>query len=825
MQSEKKEHSGPFDRYVEVHLDSGDVREFSVDRERRKRFLGGKGMGLSFLFERMEPGIDPLESDNWIAFMTGVLVGTGAPCSGRWDVITKSPLTGIFTSSSCGGPFGTALKSAGYDGVLVTGRSEAPAVIEIGSEGAEVRDAAELWGLTTSKAQEKLELAAVDGACVIGPAGENGVLYANAASGHRFVGRGGIGAVMGSKNLKGIIARGGAYRVRPARAKSFDRVKKKGIRQINTNPFTSVQFRRYGTGSNVDICNREGLLPVDNFRRRSDPRAQAVSGRAMAERYGTKPSTCKPCSILCGHKGSLPDGTVHQIPEYESVGLLGPNLGVYDPDSLVAMNDLCNELGMDTVSAGGTLSWAMEAGEKGLYRTDLAFGKTEKILETLENIAYVRGNDAELGGGSRRTARKYGGEEFAVQVKGLELAAYDPRGSWGQGLGYAVANRGGCHLSSYLYGPAVMYGLLDPYSDRAKPEWTVYFEDLYAAINCLHTCQFTTFAYLMENPIPRLLPKFLLKPSMAYLPRISAKLLSARRFSDLFSAAVGMRLGESEFLAAGRRTIILERYMNCAEGISRKDDTLPYRFLGEGDTGYPVRSTVPLEPMLDRYYRIRGYDEEGVPSLKTLGRAGLGPEASDVRWTRAPEERRRSGDSRTAGRVKKTPQPPPASKLKIAYLEVLTFFLGRGLQAASKFDPDIRRELEDLPEGFTFGLTVLPRGPGLYMEKTGRGGLKYRGGRPERHFRDLTITFKSIEAAMLVFTFREKTAVAFARDRMTARGELPAAMAVVRCLNAAEVYLLPKFLARKAVKSYPRWSLGRKLFGRIRVYFGALTGV
>lgn len=816
METTKTDHPGPFDRFLEVRLDSGEAREFSADRDRRKKFLGGKGLGLSFLFERMEPGVDPLGPENWLAFMTGVLVGTGAPCSGRWDVVTKSPLTGIFTSSSCGGPFGTALKTAGFDGILVTGRAEVPVIVEIGPGGAVVREAAGLWGRTTSETREGLELSAADGAVVIGPAGENGVLYANAMSGHRFVGRGGIGAVMGSKNLKGIVARGGAYRVRAAEPEGFARVKKKGIDQINANPVTSGQFRLYGTASNVDLCNAGGLLPVNNFRYRSDPRAEEVSGRVMAERYATKPSTCKPCSILCGHKGTLSDGTIHQVPEYESVGLLGPNLGIYDPDSLVAINDLCNDLGMDTVSAGGTLGWAMEAGERGIYDTNLRFGDAEKISAALEDIGYARGRNAELGGGSRRLARRYGGEDFAVQVKGLELAAYDPRGSWGQGLGYAVANRGGCHLSSYLYGPAVMYGLLDPYSVRGKPEWTIYFEDLYAGINCLHTCLFTTFAYLMENPIPKLLPKFLLKPSMAYFPRISAKLLSARRFSDLFSAATGIPLSEAEFLAAGRRTILLERYMNCAEGIRRKDDTLPSRFLSEGDTPYPVRSTVPLEVMLDRYYLLRGYDEGGVPPAKTLERAALNEEAADPRWGAAV---RKSGSGGTG-----IPQPSPASPFKTIYLKTLTFFLGRGLEAASKFDPDIRRELEEFPEGFSFGLTVHPRGPGLLMEKTDRGRLKYRGGRPERHHRDLTITFKSLEAAMLVFTFREKTAVAFARNRMTARGDLPSAMAVVRCLNAVEVYLLPKFLARKAVKAYPRWGVGRKFFGRIRVYLGAVLG-
>ena len=361
-----EEISGTSSRILEVDLSNKSVNTFLVTETDRRLFLGGKGLGLKYLYERLKPGIDPLGAENILAFMMGVLMGTGAPCSGRFAALTKSPLTGILLSSSCGGPFGMALKTAGYDGLLISGKSGEPVYIHIDANGVEFRDASPLWGKDTQEAQNGLRLTRHDGALVIGPAGENRVLFANIAAGHRFLGRGGMGAVMGSKNLKAVVARGNAFKIVPKDPETFRRVSQKATRFINANPFTADSYRQYGTSANVNYSNKSGILPIDNFRRGRSDQAAAVSGESMRQKYNTRPSTCRPCTILCGHRGTYADGSSHQIPEYETVGLLGTNLGIYDTDRITEWNDICGRMGMDTISAGGILAYLMEAGEKKL---------------------------------------------------------------------------------------------------------------------------------------------------------------------------------------------------------------------------------------------------------------------------------------------------------------------------------------------------------------------------------------------------------------------------------------------------------------------------
>ena len=500
---------GTSNRFLEIDLGSREVKTFSVSDEDRKLYLGGKGLGMKLLYDRMPAGIDPLGRENYLAFMPGVLMGTGAPCSGRFSAITKSPLTGIMLHSSCGGPFGMALKTAGYDGLLITGKAEAPVYLIIEDKGVRFESASHLWGMDTKQTQQEIGDAKKSGVIAIGPAGENLGPIANVASGDRFLGRGGMGAVMGSKNLKAIVAVGGQYRIVPKDPAKLEKAKKKATNYINRNAVTSDAYRRFGTSSHVDWCNKGGILPVNNFQGGRHESASRVSGETMREKYHSKPHTCKPCTILCGHSGTLEDGTKHQIPEYESVGLLGPNLGIFDPDLITEWNDLCGLMGMDTISAGAVLAYVMEAGEKGLLGTSLAFGSPEGVSATLKDMAHGNGFGREMARGVRWLSEKYGGEEFAIQIKGLEMAAYDPRGAWGQGLAYAVANRGACHLSSALFALEVSFGLLNPYSTRAKAKFSHYFENLYAAINSLHTCQFTAFAYTLEPPIVKYTPKFL----------------------------------------------------------------------------------------------------------------------------------------------------------------------------------------------------------------------------------------------------------------------------------------------------------------------------
>lgn len=555
--------------------------------------------------------------------MMGVLMGTGAPCSGRFAAVTKSPLTGIMLTASCGGPFGMAYKTAGYDGLLIHGRSEKPVYLEIDSDGVGFQDAAHLWGRDTLDTQRALSSDRNTGVLAIGPAGENRVRYANIASGHRFLGRGGMGAVMGAKNLKAIVARGGTYRILPSIPAKFKAVCLKATRYIKANHYTGNLYRNFGTNANTRPCNAAGLIPVNNFRRGSDERAEGISGQAMQIKYSTSFDTCKPCTILCGHKGTYPDGSEQHIPEYESVHLLGSNLGIFDSDRITEFNDICGRMGMDTISAGATLSYVMEAGAKGMMETRLKFGSPEGVAETLLKIARRWDQGDELANGTRWLAQKYGGREFAINVKGLEMPAYDPRGSWGQGLAYAVANRGACHLTAYLVALEIYFKFLNPYKTAAKAEFTKLFESAYCGVNSLQTCEFTAYAYTLESPLTKYTPDPVLAIAMQYMPRVATRLVDFSIYADLFEAVSGIPMSSAEFLAAGDRIHVLERHMNCREGISRQDDTLPERFLKQGREGDLHERTVPLEKMLDCYYRLRGCDNNGVPTAETLEKLGI----------------------------------------------------------------------------------------------------------------------------------------------------------------------------------------------------------
>jgi aldehyde:ferredoxin oxidoreductase len=797
--------------FIDIDLSTGTVETVTITPEDRRLYLGGKGLALKLLYDRMEPGVDPLSEKNSIAFFLGVLLGTGAPCSGRWSGVTKSPLTGIFTSSSCGGPFGMALKTAGFDGLIITGKADAPVYIEITDENVLIKEGTGLWGKTTSETHAALGLGEKDGACVIGPAGEHKVLYANIASGHRFLGRGGMGAVFGSKKLKAVVARGGTYTINPKRKAKFEQVKKKALGFIKQNEFTSDHFRNYGTAYNVGLCNENGLLPVHNFRGRNHPQADAVSGQRMAEQYQTKPWTCRPCSILCGHKGTDKNGGEHKIPEYETVGLIGPNLGIFDPDFITEVNDLCGEMGMDTISTGGTLGYVMEAGEKKLLNTALKFGSTTGILRQVRSIAYRRGRGREYADGSRRLAERYGGKEFAIQVKGLELSAYHPGSAWGQALSYAVANRGGCHLSAYPVSLECLYGLIKPLSKRAKPDWVVFFENLYNGINSLHTCAFTAFAYLMEPAVPKYVPKFLLRFSMTFFPNSSMKMMDWSVYSNFFESVTGVPCSKNDFIRAGKRIHLLERYMNAREGVAKKDDTLPERFLTPQSNKDGFTPPVPLEELLNAYYKKRKYSKIGIPRSGELRKMGI---------TVKQDDRERIME-KLAGYKEIKPGKNPIASL---YIQVMMWIVGRAFTVAPSIDERFGLEMDTFPPGFIFGMRVWPDGPRMVLKKTEID--KWQLLRRNRFFEtvDLEIQFKSVTDALVVFTFKEHTARAFASNRMVVKGDLPFSLAVVRSLSLLEQYLLPRFLAKRAVKRIQPIPFFKKQLRRLILYTRIVLG-
>lgn len=811
-----KKINGTAGRIAVADLGSGEIRAAEIPEEYRRDFLGGKGLGLRYFYELCGPKLgemDPLGEENLLCFFAGVMTGTGGVCSARFSGVTLSPLTGLMVHASCGGPFGIALKTAGYDGLIISGRAAEPVVLELGDPDdnpGRLRPAGRLSGLDCIETQDGLDLGKNDGALAIGPAGEHLVRYANIASGHRYLGRGGMGAVMGSKNLKAVVARGGAYKVELKDPGLFARVRKRSLKYVNRNGFT-LSYRKYGTAANLRPGIKAGYLPVRNFSGRTDPRADVHSGEAMAERYKTKPSTCRPCSILCGHKGTYPDGETRQIPEYETVGLLGPNLENWDPDLLGRWNEAANRMGLDTITLGATLSWAMEAAEKGLRTSELAFGRGDNIEKTIEDIAHRRGEGDELAEGSRRLSRKYGGEEFAIHVKGMELAAYDPRAAWGQGLNYAVANRGGCHLSAFPISLEAVFNFIPPYTRRSKAEWVDYFEDVFAAVNSLQTCQFTSSAYVLEAFAAKNTPKPILKLVMYRFPRLTRIALDWSLYSGVYQSITGIRTTPGRFRQCGRRVHILERYMNTLRGVNAEQDTLPARFLQEGKTNHPDESVVPIASLVRRYYRLKGYDRRGIPKPAVLREMGIHPPGAQAAGLEATE-------------LKVQRLRPKRQCFAGMYCSVLLWFLGRAAAAASRYDQETAGEFSSLPEGFSFALQAGEDGPAMVLERDANGRGRYLGGAGYLldHPVDLKIQIRTLAAAMLLFTFRESTATSQARDRMIADGPIPETCTVVRILNQVEILILPKMIAKLAVKRYRKPT--RLAVKRLRIYGVALAG-
>ncbi|MGM0431857.1 MAG: aldehyde ferredoxin oxidoreductase family protein [Spirochaetota bacterium] len=607
--------------YLVINLAKQSWEVLRLPEKVQRNFIGGKGVGLKLYYDRVRDlsAVDPFGPENLLCFMTSPLLASGAPCSARFEGITKSPLTGVMTASSCGGEFGEACKTAGWDGIVLEGISPEPVVVTVHYEGVEFAPAQQLWGMTTSAVQSALGLGVKDGALVIGPAGEHLVPYANICSGHRFLGRGGMGAVMGAKRVKALVAHGREYAVKPADPLKFEQVKRRSRKYVERNAFTQ-QYRSYGTNANMRYAMHGHFAPVENFQRRTDKRIDYLTGQRLNERYRARFSSCRHCAILCGHKGTYPDGVQRQIPEYETTGMFGANIGNYNPDIIGQWNDVMNDLGLDTISTGGTIAWAMEASQKGLFPCELAFGRADNIETVIRQIAYREGIGAQLAEGSRSLSETYGGREFACQVKGMEMAAYDPRGSWGQGLSYAVANRGGCHLASYLVGPETLFKLLNPHTTRSKAFWAVFFENIFSGINSLETCQFMAFSVLLEPFIARITPPSILRFAMTNTPSLAKRLIDWSILSDFYSAVTGYRVSQQDFYTAGERIQVLERHINIQMGLTPEEDTLPQRFLSDGSEG---DEGVDLAPMLKQYYHLRGYDQQGVPTEETLKRLEL----------------------------------------------------------------------------------------------------------------------------------------------------------------------------------------------------------
>jgi aldehyde:ferredoxin oxidoreductase len=451
-------------KLLRINLSTGDIGKEELDIELAKKFIGGRGLATYFLAREIDPAIEPFGAENKLIFATGPLTGTQAPTSGRYMVVTKSPLSGTVASSNSGGFWGVQFKRAGYDLLIIEGKSDKPCYIYINNDTVEVRSAEKYWGRLVSQTTDglieevgnsKAKVAA------IGPAGEKLALLASVMNDkYRAAGRSGVGAVMGSKNLKAIVVHG-TGKLEPAKPEDDKEILKNVRKKIKENPVTSQGLPTYGTSVLVNIINESGIYPTNNFQRSYFKTADKASGEALAKEYLVKNTACYGCPIACGRLSKV-DGVEAEGPEYETVWAYSANCGIDDLAAVIRANNLCNEYGLDTISAGATIACAMELYEKGLIKPDeidgpaLKFGSSEAIVEWTRKMGMGEGFGAKLALGSYRLAEEYGVPELSMSVKKLEMPAYDPRGIQGQGLHYATSNRGGCHVRGYMISPEIL---------------------------------------------------------------------------------------------------------------------------------------------------------------------------------------------------------------------------------------------------------------------------------------------------------------------------------------------------------------------------------
>jgi len=582
-------------KILEIDLTQRTATVFPLDEEMARLFLGGRGLGARLLWDLVGPGVEPLSPENALIFATGPLTASGFQTSGRFSVSTKSPLTGTVLDCNAGGFWGMRLKRAGYDALIVKGQADSPIYLEITPEGVKFKDASHLWGKTVSQTTEALSGKGCNVLC-IGPAGENLVRFATIMNdGTRALGRGGPGAVMGSKRLKAIVVKG-EERISVHNPELFQFIRYEAAKLLKANPVTSQGLPQFGTAVLVNVLNTAGAFPSRNFQRSQFEGAEAISGEAIADTILVKNKACWACPIACARvtKTKRAQG---EGPEYETVWALGANCGIDDLEAITEANYLCNDLGLDTISAGGTIACAMEMAERGIIESDLRFGRAELLAPTLVDIAYRRGLGDELAEGSLRFASKYGVPELSMSVKGLELPAYDPRGMQGQGLLFATSNRGACHMRGNMVGPEVLGlpKLIDRFQYQGKAVFVILHQNMAAVLDSLVVCKFVNLAVPDEY------------------------------FARALTAVTGIEYSTSELHQVGERIWNLERLYNVREGFTKADDTLPPRLLEEPVPEGPSKGyVVHLEPMLEEYYQARGWNELGIPTQETLKRLGLG---------------------------------------------------------------------------------------------------------------------------------------------------------------------------------------------------------
>jgi len=603
-----------------LHLDltHSKARVEDLKEEWASQFIGGSGLGTKFLYEMTDGRTNPLGSENPLIFMTGPFTGTSVPLSGRHAVVSRSPLTGIFGESDIGGTWGANLKKAGFDGIIVTGKSEKPISLWVHDGRWEIRDASRLWGKDTYEIDPLLKSETHEKAvvCAIGQAGENQVLISSIMTDGRdgrAAGRCGMGAVMGSKNLKAIVVYG-TGNVPLYDAKSVGKLPKEYSQRIIEK---GENFKKYGTAGALSTFEAMGTLPIENwkFTGRWEESAEKINGFTMTETVLTGRYYCDACLLGCGRRIKVEKGPYAGVegagPEYETLALLGSSCLIDDLEALCFANELCNRFGLDTISTGGVIAFSMEAYEKGLIDkedtggVELRWGNAEALIEMIKMIAQKKGFGELLGKGIKKASEEIGknSSEFAMHIKGLEIPAHDPRGYNAGGVGFATSSRGACHLAGLshtfervLKAPEI--GIpepLDRFQVEGKGVLAAKTQNLMGMMDSLKLCKFILFAGVTISDIVK-----------------------------WYEYVTGKEMTIDEFIKTGERIFNLKRLYNVRLGISRKDDFLPLRFLTLKRVGKALTPNLPpFGQMLSEYYEYRGWSEEGIPTAEKLRELGL----------------------------------------------------------------------------------------------------------------------------------------------------------------------------------------------------------
>ncbi len=572
-------------KVLRVNLDNRSTGVESLNFTWAEKYLGGKGLAIKYIYEELPAGIDPLSPENKMILMTGPFTGTLVPCSGKLAIATKSPATGTMLDCSIGGHLAGELKYAGYDAVIIEGKADKPVYLFVEDDRVEIKDATVLWGEGTHETEFSLKNSHGSDVKVlsIGTAGENMVPMACITSElYRQAGRGGVGAVMGSKNLKAVVVRGSGG-VTVADCSGLSSTAKEFLKN---DTLTDDNLWAYsdGTPMIVELSHSTGILPTKNFQQGTFEQFAKINADAVKTIRADKKG-CLSCGLGCGNYVKVGESMV-EGPEYETLAIGGANCGISDLEAIVEFNRQCDDLGLDTISVGNTIAFAMELTEKGIKDFGITFGDVEAYLKMPRAIAK---NETELALGVKVLSEKYGGRDFAMQVKGLEFPGYDPRGSWGMGLAYATADRGACHMRAWPVADEA-YGDMDPFTIEGKAELVIDLQHYNAAKFSTILCDFWA--------------------------------LSLETAAKLLTLTTGKQFSARELETVGERIVNLARLFNVREGFSAKDDWLPRRIYKEVlHTGATKGKLIPEEEfdrMLAEYYQLRGWDDDGNPSVEKI---------------------------------------------------------------------------------------------------------------------------------------------------------------------------------------------------------------